>query len=429
MRKTIALLLITSLLAGCSSSDDSDTENTTDAVDDSAADMSDNPTEQIPTTAETQDDTTISGGNNGSALDSTTSDTESDPIAGTDDDASLQSPDTTESTDDVTDDVTDDATDDVTDIDSSVQGQALALDVVARDILNELAGTALVQFANGASEQFNPVLTTAIDSTALAQEQFSFVDRGETLQLPIDRVQYSCSGGGTVVQGIGVSAILESEYSHTTDVNSWLFDSCLTMLDGQEITISGELSTVFDSVSGNRFSRSEATYTFASFSLGNTFEATATVNSLNSNPEGDLSLSLDANIERFSENAGADDALTITQATLSQEFTNTGFGALLTYTLSASGTIVGQLTDNAVVTVDTESPLEERLENQFPDQFYTFTGQLSMSAENGAELTISANPERNEEGERRVDYLSLSAAGDQTLSTVVLEEISFTLEE
>ena len=248
MRKTIAFLLITSLLAGCSSSDDSDTENTTDAVDDSAADTSDNPTEQIPTTAETQDDTTISGGNNGSALDSTTSDTESDPIAGTDDDASLQSPDTTESTDDVTDDVTDDATDDVsgdatddvsddatddvsddaTDIDSSVQGQALALDVVARDILNELAGTALVQFANGASEQFNPVLTTAIDSTALAQEQFSFVDRGETLQLPIDRVQYSCSGGGTVVQGIGVSAILESEYSHTTDVNSWLFDSCLT---------------------------------------------------------------------------------------------------------------------------------------------------------------------------------------------------------
>ena len=429
MRKTIALLLITSLLAGCSSSDDSDTENTTDAVDDSAADMSDNPTEQIPTTAETQDDTTISGGNNGSALDSTTSDTESDPIAGTDDDASLQSPDTTESTDDVTDDVTDDATDDVTDIDSSVQGQALALDVVARDILNELAGTALVQFANGASEQFNPVLTTAIDSTALAQEQFSFVDRGETLQLPIDRVQYSCSGGGTVVQGIGVSAILESEYSHTTDVNSWLFDSCLTMLDGQEITISGELSTVFDSVSGNRFSRSEATYTFASFSLGNTFEATATVNSLNSNPEGDLSLSLDANIEGFSENSGADDALTITQATLSQEFTNTGFGALLTYTLSASGTIVGQLTDNAVVTVDTESPLEERLENQFPDQFYTFTGQLSMSAENGAELTISANPERSEEGERQVDYVSLSAAGDQTLSTVVLEEISFTLEE
>ena len=429
MRKTIAFLLITSLLAGCSSSDDSDTENTTDAVDDSAADTSDNPTEQIPTTAETQDDTTISGGNNGSAQDSTTSDTESDPIAGADDDASLQSPDTTESTDDATDDVTDDATDDVTDIDSSVQGQTLALDVVAGDILNKLAGTALVQFANGASEQFNPVLTTAIDSTALAQEQFSFVDRGETLQLPIDRVQYSCSGGGTVVQGIGVSAILESEYSHTTDVNSWLFDSCLTMLDGQEITISGELSTVFDSVSGNRFSRSEATYTFASFSLGDTFEATGTVNSLNSNPEGDLSLSLDANIERFSENAGADDALTITQATLSQEFTNTGFGALLTYTLSASGTIVGQLTDNAVVTVDTERPLEERLENQFPDQFYTFTGQLSMSAENGAELTISANPERSEEGERQVDYVSLSVAGDQTLSTVVLEEISFTLEE
>ena len=153
------------------------------------------------------------------------------------------------------------------------------MDVVASDIFNELAGTALVQFANGASEQFNPVLTTAIDSTALAQEQFSFVDRRETLQLPIDRVQYYCSGGGTVVQGIVVSAILESEYSHTTDVNSWLFDSCLTMLDGQEITISGELSTVFDSVSGNRFSRSEATYTFASFSLGDTFEATATVNS------------------------------------------------------------------------------------------------------------------------------------------------------
>ena len=153
------------------------------------------------------------------------------------------------------------------------------------------------------------------------------------------------------------------------------------------------------------------------------------MNSLNSNPEGDLSLSLDANIEGFSENSGADDALTITQATLSQEFTNTGFGALLTYTLSASGTIVGQLTDNAVVTVDTESPLEERLENQFPDQFYTFTGQLSMSAENGAELTISANPERSEEGERQVDYVSLSVAGDQALSTVVLEEISFTLEE
>ena len=325
-----------------------------------------------------------------------------------------------------TGDVTDDVTDEVTDSDSSVPGQALALDVVASDILNELAGTTLVQFANGASERFNPVLSTAIDSTELAQEQFSFVDRGETLQLPIDRVQYSCSGGGTAVQEIGVSAILESEYSHTTDVNSWLFDSCLTTLDGQEITITGELSTVFDSVSGNRFSTSEATYTFANFSLGGTLEATATVSSLNSNPEGDLSLNLNANIESFSENAGADDALTITQATLSQEFTNTGFGSLITYTLSASGTIVGQLTDNAVVTVNTESPLEERLENQFPDQFYTFTGQLSMSAENGAELTISANPERSEEGERRVDYVSLSAAGDQTLSTVVLEEISFT---
>ena len=142
-----------------------------------------------------------------------------------------------------------------------------------------------------------------------------------------------------------------------------------------------------------------------------------------------MSLSLDANIERFSENAGADDALTITQATLLQEFNNTGFGALLTYTLSASGTIVGQLTDNAVVTVDTESPLEERLENQFPDQFFTFTGQLNLSAEYCVELTISANPERSEEGERRVDYVSLNAAGDLTLSTVVLEEISFSLEE
>ena len=417
MRKTIAFLFITSLLAGCSSSNDSDTENTTDAMDDSAADTSNNLNEQFPTTTETQDDITVSDSDVGSAQDSANSDTENGTIAGAGDDISLQDPDTTE------------GTDDVTDSDSSVQGQTLALDIVASDILDELAGTTLVQFANGASERFNPVLSTAIDSTELVQEQFSFVDRGRTLQLPIDRVQYSCSGGGTAVQEIGASEIFEFEYSHTTTVNAWLFDSCLTTLDGQEIIITGELSTVFDSVSGNRFSSSEATYTFANFSLGDTFEATATVNSLNSNPEGNLSLNLDANIERFSENAGADNALTITQALLSQEFTNTGFGALLTYTLSASGTVVGQLTDNAVVTVNTDSPLEERLENQFPDQFFTFTGQLGMSAQNGAELTISANPERSEEGERQVDYVSLSASGDQTLSTVVLEEISFTREE
>ena len=128
-------------------------------------------------------------------------------------------------------------------------------------------------------------------------------------------------------------------------------------------------------------------------------------------------------------NAADDGDLEVTDGRFSQVFTNTGFGQRITYSLNTSGTVVGQLTDNANVTVSTDNALGESIESRFPeDALYVFTGQIGMSVSNGAELTISANPERNEAGERQVDFLLLSADGEQTTNTSALPDFPFSLE-
>ena len=442
MKNAITLLLVASVLAGCGSSNDSDADNTSDTLDDSATVTSEEGSTQIPPASDTPNGTTTD------IVDSSTT-TQDPPVADTSDgtttdigsSSSTQDPAVTDSSDGTATDTGDSST--TTDSDTSgtvddtvagtgdntaVPGQSLALDELSGDIISVLAGYRLEQFASDAVEVFAPVLETAIDSTVLAQDEFPFVDRGETLVLPVDQTQYSCAGGGTVLVGNGISEILESSYSHVTDVKSWRFESCIAVLSGTETLIDGELSTVADSASGNRFSTGEFTAVFADLSFGDLLQASATINTLNLNPEGQLTLSRTVSMENFVESAADDGDLAVTDGIFSQMFTNTGFGRQTTYSLNTSGTVAGQLTNNANVMVSTDSTLEESIENRFPEEaLYVFTGQIGMSVPNGPELTISANPERNGDGDRQVDFLLLNVNGEQTSSTSALTDFPFGL--
>ena len=443
MKNAITLLLVASVLAGCGSSNDSDADNTSDILDDSATITSDDASIQIPSASDTTDITATD-------IEDSPSVTQDPPVSDTSDGTTIdiegsssttQEPAVTNTPDGIATDTGDSST--TTDSDTSVTvdepvtgngdntavpGQSLALDVLSGDIISVLAGYRLEQFARDASDLFAPVLETAIDSTVLAQDEFPFVDRGETLILPVDQIQYSCAGGGTVLVGTGISEILESSFSHVTDVKSWRFESCMTVLSGTTTLISGELSTVADSVSGNRFSTSEFTAEFADLLFGDSLQASAIINTRNLNFEGNLTLSRTVSMENFVENAADDGDLTVTNGIFSQMFTNTGFGRQTTFTLNTSGTVSGQLTNNASVLVSTDSALEESIENRFPEEaLFTFTGQIGMSVPNGPELTISANPERNGDGDRQVDFLLLSADGEQTSRTAVLTDFPFSL--
>ena len=298
----------------------------------------------------------------------------------------------------------------------------LALDAKSNDIISELAGYRLDEAAALAPEVAESVIAGNIGITVLEDGAYEVDD---TLQ-PSEITQYACAEGGTLTLETGRTRNRESGYSHDTNYDIWEFDSCQTQLDAGvpvagSYDINGKLTVRKDHVSGTSYYTAGTSIDFTGFDIRTDgFALTVNASVLTNNDasrasdERQRNVSIQQYVLQESRVPFSAPALSIADAEFIQTYSSIGYDSVQDYSLDVEGRISGDMTDNTAVTVSTVTQLNRVLGvGPSEDRNIPFNGQLQLVSSDDSVLTITANPQADEDQGLLVDYNLLSADGEQ----------------
>ncbi len=278
---------------------------------------------------------------------------------------------------------------------------------------------------------------TLLPETSISVEN-EFLDGTATVNL--ERIQYNCEGGGTVIVEDGEGR--DSRTGSATGLaerQSYLFDQCqVTLTNGLipagDYLIQGNLKVDLIFASGG-FTQ-QSFFSFEEFSLtgnnGLAYQAQAQIENTRVNSAVFINRR-DARITNYQKiNADSQEFESITEARLLFETQNESIGRFSSLELDVDGIIRNPQTGNNQVTITTEQGMNYQLadpgfEDRYPPTPYN--GSINMSAEDGSFLSVNANAFRDPEANIRryipqLDFDYTSAAGEQ-IQLVGEEQVVF----
>jgi len=358
------------LVAACSSSSDPSPENT--MVNDPANGSITTDDTGAPITTDGTGDSTIAGGTDGSA------DTPTDGVG------------------------------------APVGTGSLNLATAYPKLLDALSGYQLETLAEEIMLIGDSISAGSEGSVSTVAGSFSVNDRDRDVVTETQIVTYNCDAGGTVTIELGQLTIAESSYSRVVENDRYAFDQCETTAGGSQ-RLNGIVSSLQDSTSGSRFSRTNYATTWGAFSRDQdggqrlTADATISGNALSSFDSSDTRT---ATINEYSMSRGDRIAMAVSNGLFSQQNETIASGAAQRYNLDISG----QVTDESGIASNiVAQPALSRLfvqpavasESLIPEPF---SGEINISADNGSQILLTAT-EPGDSYARQVDVFHRAVDG------------------
>ena len=280
-----------------------------------------------------------------------------------------------------------------------------ALDEVSNELIASFAGYRADEKVDDVRELVATATASALSSQALPDSTETFPDGiafiNEATEVTRMNTEYACELGGRLTVGVAELEIRESGFSRDGRAEAFRFEECRVAADGGgEDVLDGALSLLSDADSGNRFATTTLVYEWSDFSL-----ASAGTTVLEA--DGSTSVSI-LNAELPVENRTAEFARyveTTADGVLVERLDDTSFdlgtgreGPFENYFLSLSGTLTSSATGGVAVVADTVVDFSRRYRDDDGDPTAEpFTGELSLRAEDGDALTVTARETRTSE--------------------------------
>jgi len=326
-----------------------------------------------------------------------------------------------------TDDGTGGSTDNgmVESTDGGLEGIAagLPLDTLRDSLIVDLTGYRLETL----SEELILIGATlsADAGTALDAGSFTIPVRDQQEITATTRTQYDCPLGGTVVAEIGELLISESSYSNSADLEIYTFDQCLVNTD-VEHSLDGTVRVLFNRVSASRATVSNGEFQWSGLTWGQgqnrTIEGTALIvsNQLDSVDDDEVR---NVSIEQFSDTRSGTVEKRIENGAMALRLATEGSGFEQIFALTTSGRVTTSAGVGVQINTDVAFfAVQTRVEA--PDSEEPFSGELSMVADDGGRLTMTALPMVGA-GPRLVDVEYISVSGEtQTQAGVEFPELT-----
>ena len=280
------------------------------------------------------------------------------------------------------------------------------LDESAPYLIESLAGYQLEQALGYIETVADEVVSTAASETVLSPGSRQIDVRGDVQTSIIDRTEYGCSGGGSLVRNTSNVDIDFSDFSQDSLLDVWTFQDCLLdtqagdLLEGEHL-LNGVVARVSDFQSGSRFTNSEQSVTYSDFSLqapannSLTIDGNVRTRSLNTQ---DPDASRIVVINDYSEIRNGNLLRDIRDGSFSYSTGTTANGAVINQKVSAEGRILGSVTQGQDITITTPDLLERSgvVNDDFASFRVPFRGQMQFSSTDGSELSIMPKPDAPE---------------------------------
>jgi len=297
---------------------------------------------------------------------------------------------------------------------TSIGTGSLDLATAYPKLLDALSGYQLETLAEEVMLIGDSISAGSAGSVSTVAGSFSVNDRDRDVVTETQIVTYNCDAGGTVSIELGQLNIAESSYSRVVDNDRYAFDQCETTTGGSQ-QLDGVVSSLQDSTSGSRFSRTHYATTWGAFSWNQdggqrlTADAAISGNALSSFDSSDTRT---ATINDYSMSRGDRIVMAVTNGLFSQQNETIASGAAQRYNLDISG----QVTDESGIASNIVSqPGLSRLfvqpvvasESLMPEPF---SGEINISAENGSQILLTAT-EPGDSYARQVDVFHRAVDG------------------
>ena len=276
------------------------------------------------------------------------------------------------------------------------------LDEAAPYLIESLAGYQLEHVQSYVETLGNQIVFTAIAASVLEPTNIQVTVFDEVRYVVNERTEYACAGGGFMLQEEAVLEIDFPGFSQYSLAGRWSFQNCridtnaADLLSGEHV-INGELFTVEEYKSGNRFSNLERAVTFAGFILeapeynSLRIDASATISSLDTyNP----SSSRNVVINEYQAVRDGGVLRDIRDADFRFLSSDEGSGAIEIRSMYANGRILGSATQGMDITIKTVETFERTgvVNEDFSSNRVLFRGQMQLSSTDGSEMSITAKP-------------------------------------
>ena len=270
---------------------------------------------------------------------------------------------------------------------------ALPLDQLRDQFIIDLAAYPVENLSDEVVLLGEAIAVGAAPGTRLADGSFSVIVRDQDVVTVTEKTQYDCPLGGTMTAEIGRMFINESSYSNSADLDNYQFDQCRIATDGEQL-FDGSVRTLINSVSASRggFDNRDAQWTNFSWQQGNgdLYEGTALVdiNRLLSfdNQEGRV-----VTIDRFEHSSGGKLNNRIVAGKMELFHSSIGSGFVQNFQFDAEGQVTTEA--GVAVQISTDATLSaSQTPAESPDAAEPFTGVLSMVADDGGRLLMTAQP-------------------------------------
>lgn len=299
------------------------------------------------------------------------------------------------------------------------------LDEAAPYLIESLAGYQLEQAQIYIETLGQAIVSTALVQVALAPSSVSITANDIVQQIPNQRTEYGCQGGGSMIREVAFADVDEPGYSEDDTIDGWRFVQCRINADagellGGEHVLNGFVSLATKIVSGNRFNTLDQVVRYAGFSLTAPgfnrllIDASATVDVYNSFDTGSTRSVF---MNRYAEVRDGRVLRDIRNAEFQFFASDEGGGSFQVRSASMYGRILGTVTRGRDVAISTIEALERTsvISEEFASARVPFRGQMQISAVDGTEMGIAARAGAPEfDAPLLYDYSLLSANGETT---------------
>ena len=270
----------------------------------------------------------------------------------------------------------------------------LRLDTDYPTLLLSLAGYQLEIMAEEVRLIGDSAILSTLGSTDLESGTYSVEDQEQTLDLPVVRTLFACEHGGELTLESAKLTINELFYSRESLFTNYLYDQC--QLTGQQV-LNGSLKTLSNSISGRHFTLQQKQINWGSFSWiqdsGMLVEADATLN-INVFSSFSADLSRQVVINNYSKTIGNVIVENLSDTSFTLSSNTSASGEEQEYTLNAQGRVINQA--GIVMNVITDPILFRRQSSGvLANQAAPFSGQLSVNADDGSQLILTATSVSN----------------------------------
>ena len=297
-------------------------------------------------------------------------------------------------------------------VDKPGVADALPLDQLHDQLIIALAAYPVENLSDEVVLLGETIAVGAAPGTRLADGAFSVIVRDQDVVTPTQKTQYDCPLGGTMTAEIGRMFISESSYSNIADHDSYQFDQCRLATNGEQL-LDGTVRTMVNSVSASRggFDNRDAQWTNFSWQQGNgdLYEGTVLID-INRLLSFDNQEGRGVTIDRFEHSSGDQLKNRIVKGNMTLLNSSIGSGFVQNFQLDAEGQVTTEA--GVAVQISTDATLSaSQSPAESPDAATPFTGVLSMAADDGGRLVMTAQP-IVAFGPKLVDFVFTTSGGE-----------------